>query len=129
MRSSILYLTATVFALTGCSSLDRTASLESHQLVIGSSLKTEVVNAIGLPRVVEKDDSGQYEIWHYTGKPVSESYFIPLPVSSTPFTPNTRLVHVADLGSKSVVGHDPVVLTCAFDQTGRLVSVQYPNKK
>lgn len=128
MRKFILYLTAVVFALSGCSSLDRSATLKSPHLAIGTSLKTEVVNAIGLPRVVEKDASGQREIWYYTGKPVSESYFIPLPISSSQYTPNTQMVHFTDLGAKNVIGNDPVILTCIFDQSGRLVMIEYPNK-
>lgn len=129
MRIPFLALLAVLATHAGCSSIDRTSAIGSHKLAIGSSLKKDVVNVIGLPLLIEKDATGTRETWYYTGKPISESYFIPLPVSVTPYTPGTQLVHYADVGTKNVIGKDPVILACIFDDDGRLLDVRYPKTK
>lgn len=93
------------------------------------STKKDVVNAIGLPRSAEKSEDGEVEFWYYTGKPISTSYFVPMPTSSTPYSPGVDLVNYADLGAKNVVGNQPVVLVCMFNRAGQLVKIYKPEQK
>lgn len=131
MRSSLhtACLLLTALCLTACSSLERGGDLAQHQLTASHSTKKDVVNAIGLPRSTEKSEDGEVEFWYYTGKPISTSYFIPMPISSTPYSPGMDMVHYADLGAKNVIGNQPVVLTCMFNRAGQLVKIYKPEQK
>lgn len=114
-------------ALTSaCSSIDRASEIKQARLAIGSSSKSDVVHAIGLPKQTIRKDGKDVELWLYTGKPAATSLFIPMPVAVVPGgTYNT--VYLADIGPKNVVDDEPVSLICVFDRTGRLIDVQRPN--
>lgn len=114
--------------VAGCSSIERGGALRQHTLLPGKSVKAEVVNAIGLPRSTEKSADGSREYWYYTGTALSTSYFVPLPVSATAYTPGTSLVSYADLGSKDVIGDQRVSLICLFDVDGKLLQAYNPNE-
>lgn len=115
--------------MAGCSSLERSGDLANHQLAANQSTKKDVVNSIGLPRNTEKSADGEVEFWYYTGKPVSTSYFVPVPFAATAVGPETMMVQYGDLGKKNVVGNDPVVLTCVFNRSGQLVNFYKPDQK
>jgi hypothetical protein len=128
-RSALIVAVAMAMTvILGCSSIERGDALRQHTLEPGKSAKSEVVNAIGLPRSTEKSSDGSREYWYYTGSALSTSYFIPLPVSATAYTPGTNLVSYADLGSKSVIGDQRVSLVCVFDADGKLVQAYNPNE-
>ena len=75
--ASILILTL----LAACaSSIDRSDQLRDAKLVAGISTKSDVVNMIGLPAKIDRDEAKKLEIWQYTGKPLSSSSFVPLPI-------------------------------------------------
>lgn len=114
--------------LAGCSSIECSDALRQHALQPGKSAKSDVVNTIGLPRSTEKSGDGSREYWYYTGKPISTSYFVPLPVSSTAYTPGTNLVTYADIGSKNVIGDERVALICVFGTDGKLLQAYNPNE-
>jgi hypothetical protein len=118
-----------VLCMPACSSLERSSDLAQHQLATSQSTKKDVVNSIGLPRSIEKYGDGEVEYWYYTGKPISTSYFVPIPTSSTPYSPGLNMVHYADLGSKNVIGGQPVVLICVFNRAGQLVHFYKPEQK
>lgn len=130
MRRFLLFHTVVpgLLLLAGCSSIERSDALRQHTLRAGTSAKSDVVNTIGLPRSTEKSGDGGREYWYYTGKPISTSYFIPLPVSSTPYTPGTNLVSYADIGSKNVIGDERVALICVFGADGKLLQAYNPNE-
>ncbi|GGY84036.1 hypothetical protein GCM10007388_16370 [Pseudoduganella plicata] len=117
-----------MLVLAGCSSIERSDALQQHALQPGKSAKSDVVNTIGLPRSTEKSGDGSREYWYYTGKPISTSYFIPLPVSSTPYTPSSNLVSYADIGSKNVIGDERVALICVFGADGKLLQAYNLNE-
>lgn len=131
MRSSLhtAWLLLTTLCLTACSSLERGGDLAQHQLTASLSTKNDVVNAIGLPRSADKSEDGKAEFWYYTGKPISTSYFVPMPTSSTPYSPGVDIVHYSDLGAKNVIGNQPVVLICMFNHAGQLVKIYQPEQK
>lgn len=131
MRSNLCAacLLLTSLCLTACSSLERGGDLAQHQLTVIQSTKKDVVNAIGLPRSTEKSEDGEAEFWYYTGKPNSTSYFVPIPTSSAPYGPGMDIVHYSDLGTKNVIGNQPVVLICVFSQAGQLVKIYKPEQK
>lgn len=124
----ILVLLPLFLCISACSSLERSADLVQHRLIAGQSTKSDVVNSIGLPRSSEKTKDGNIEFWYYTGKPISTSYFVPIPVSRASYTPGLDIVNYVDLGSKRVIGNDPVVLVCAFNQVGQLIRFHTPEK-
>lgn len=125
----IACLLSAFLCLPACSSLERSSDLAQHQLAASQSTKKDVVNSIGLPRSTERSGDGDVEYWYYTGKPISTSYFIPMPTSSTPYSPGLNTVHYADLGSKNVIGDQPVVLICVFNRAGQLVKFYKPEQK
>lgn len=114
--------------LSACSSIERSQEIQGHRLAAKVSSKTEVVNAIGLPRAIEKDEARGVEIWLYTGKPVSTSFFVPLPFAATPAGSGMTMVHYLDVGSKSIPSNEPVVLALVFDKAGQLIEVQDKKK-
>ena len=118
---------ASMVLLGACSSLERSDDLKSHKLSTQVSNKTQVVNAIGLPRTIEKDEEKGIEVWHYTGKPMNTSYFVPLPVAAVPAGGGLSTVYYADIGKKLIDGKDPVVLMLVFDKTGQLIQLVNPN--
>lgn len=115
--------------LTACSSLERSDQLKTVKLSNQISNKTQVVNAIGLPRTIERDEEKGVEIWHYTGKPMNTSYFVPVPVAAAPAGGGMTTVFTADVGKKLVEGKDPVILTLVFDKTGQLIQLLKPNSQ
>ena len=122
-------LAASTVVLGGCSSLERSEDLKSHNLSAQVSTKRQVVDAIGLPRTIEKDSVKEIEVWHYTGKPMNTSYFVPMPIAAVPAGGGMSTVYYADIGSKLVAANEPVVLTLVFDKTGRLIQMVKPNQK
>lgn len=122
-------LTAVILAaLSACSSIERTQEIGSHKLAAKVSSKTEVVNAIGLPRSIEKDETRGVEIWLYTGKPINTSYFVPLPIAAVPAGAGMATVYYLDAGSKNIPTHEPIVLALVFDRAGQLIEVQDKKK-
>ncbi|MNF60807.1 hypothetical protein D3C85_750910 [compost metagenome] len=111
-----------------CSSIDRSDEVNHAHLAIGSSSKSDVVHAIGLPRETHKDDKQGVELWFYTGKPVATSFFIPLPIASVPNGAGTT-TYFTDIGPKNIEGKEPISLICIFDKTGRLLDVKRPNQE
>lgn len=122
-------LSLALLALPACSSIDRSGDLQNHTLSAKTSRKTDVVNAIGLPAKTQKDAAKGLEFWFYTGKPISSSYFVPMPVAATPYSPGLTQVFYADLGAKNVTGNDPVALIAVFDSEGRLVDIYNPSAR
>lgn len=127
--SAAMLASAAVISLCGCSSLERSEDLKSHNLSAQVSTKRQVVDAIGLPRTIEKDPVKEIEVWHYTGKPMNTSYFVPMPIAAVPAGGGMSTVYYADIGSKLVAANEPVVLTLVFDKTGRLIQMVKPNQK
>jgi len=111
-----------------CSSIDRSDEVNHAHLAIGSSSKSDVVHAIGLPRETHKDEKQGVELWFYTGKPVATSYFIALPIASVPYGAGTT-TYFTDIGPKNMGGKEPISLICIFDKTGRLLDVKRPNQE
>lgn len=128
MRSSKLTicLLSILVSLSACSSLERSDDIARHKLAAYQSTKNDVVNTIGLPRSVEKSTDGEVEFWYYTGKPISSSYFVPVPFAHTSYSPGIDLVRYADLGAKNVINNQPVVLVLTLDRTGRLLKIHHP---
>jgi hypothetical protein len=119
--SSIAFL---VTSLCACrSGIDRTRDLERAPLQVGVTTKSEIVDAIGLPRRVDKDAASGTETWYYTGKAQSRSYVVYVPFAITQVSASTQLVHLIDIGAKNVVDDQPVLLTCVFSPDGRLVQI------
>jgi hypothetical protein len=108
--------------------MERSDDINSHRLAAHASSKNDVVNAIGLPQKVEKDDVQGTEVWLYTGKPINTSYFVPIPVAVTPLSSGLSTIHYVDAGSKNVQSGAPVVLALVFNRNGQLIEVQNKSK-
>jgi hypothetical protein len=122
-------LSLAAIVLSGCSSIERASDLQNHSLSKRTSRKTDVVNAIGLPIKTEKDASKGLEFWFYTGKPISSSFFIPLPVAAIPAGANLTQVFYSNLGAKNISSNQQIALICVFEQDGRLVDIYNPNSR
>ncbi|MEC5387936.1 hypothetical protein VVD49_19540 [Uliginosibacterium sp. H3] len=121
-----LLVLAITASLSACSSTERTSDLENHRLVVGSSTKSDVVNAIGLPRKIDRDDAQGGEAWLYTGKPINTSFLFPVAAVMT--APSTMSVYLANVGTQSTIDNEPVTLICFFDKTGRVIDIRRPNQ-
>jgi hypothetical protein len=109
--------------LSACSSLERSEDLKSHNLSVQISNKTQVVNSIGLPRIIERDEEKSVEIWHYTGKPINTSYFVPLPLAVVPAGGGMSTAYYTDIGKKLINGNEPVALVLVFEKSGQLIQI------
>jgi len=118
-------VSAALLALAaGCSSIERSSQIENHQLAAKVSSKNDIVNAIGLPRAIERDAEKGLEIWLYTGKPVNTSYFVPLPFAAVPAGGGMSTVYYVDAGSKKVGPEEKIVLALVFNADGLLAEIQ-----
>lgn len=124
MSKSSIFFPLLFCVVVGCSSLERADDIQHHRLQVGTSTKHDVVNAIGLPRKTEVDEKSGQEVWYYTGHAVSKGYFVPSPLAAVS-SGNVRTVYWTDVGSKNILGNDPVMLTCVFDSAGQLVFVKH----
>ena len=125
MRRLLTCMSAMVLTLAaGCSSIERSSQIENHKLAAQVSNKNDIVNAIGLPRAIERDADKGREIWFYTGKPVNTSYFVPLPIAAVPAGGGMSTVYFADLGSKKVGPEEKIVLVLVFNADGLLAEIQ-----
>lgn len=115
--ASILFLSL----LAACSSsIDRSDQLRDAKLVAGISTKSDVVNMIGLPAKIDRDEAKKLEIWQYTGKPLSSSFFVPLPI--------LNVGDIYGITTRSSIGNQPVTLICVFDEAGRLLNIYKPTQ-
>ncbi|QRY79360.1 hypothetical protein JVX91_27990 [Pseudomonas sp. PDNC002] len=117
-----------VILQTACSSIDRTSEIKRARLSVGASSKNDVVQAIGLPREVRKDDRRNLELWLYTGKAATTSYFIPLPVGSVS-TGDSVITYYRDIGPKFLQDGEAISLICVFDSSGHLLDVKRPDQE
>jgi hypothetical protein len=110
--------------LWGCaSSLERSSDIRNQQLAVNVSSKSDVVKAIGLPRTVQKDESKGLEVWLYTGKPISSSYFIPMPMAG-----GRSGLDATNIGPSNVPNGADVVLTLVFNRDGQLIEIRNTSK-
>ena len=115
-----------IFSQEGCSSLERTSDLKNQKLLVNYSTKTDVVNAVGLPKRVEKQ--GGNEIWLYSGKPINSSFFVPMPISIVPVGNNSAIAYYTDIGTKNNIDDKPITFICVFNHTGQLIEIQNLNQ-
>lgn len=125
--TSVFFFVVSV-VLAACSSMDRSSDIKNHRLGVNISKKTDVVNAIGLPRRIESGEIDGSEVWFYTGKPISTSYFVPVPVAAVPATSGLTTVFYLNAGSQNVIENEPVVLALIFNKDGLLVVINNREK-
>ncbi len=107
--------------LAACaSSIDRSVQLRGAKLVAGVSTKSDVVNMIGLPAKIDRDEAKKLEIWQYTGKAINSSSFVPLPILNAG--------DIYGVTTRSNIENQPVTLICVFDEAGRLLDIIKPTQ-
>lgn len=112
--------------MAGCSAIDRQSSIRSHKLQVGTSIKSQVVDQIGLPNKVEKRN--EQEFWLYSGKEIRSDLFIPLPVGAANAGGNSYQVYYTDIGPSETLTFKPI-LVCVFDKSGKLINAFEPKQE
>lgn len=120
-----LFLSIGLLVFSACAStIDRKDDIDKIKLTLGASTKTNVVDAVGLPKVVKKNNRDLTEIWGYTGAVDSTGYIFAAPSGY-------HQIHHGALVQMSTVNVDaqnnnPIMLYCLFDKDGVLVDFYKP---
>jgi hypothetical protein len=118
----VLSLSLVAFALlAACSSLDKAEKLQQAKLAVNESSKKDVVDAIGLPKSIQREADGT-EVWLYSGAADSTSFFVPMPFASVPSGANMQTVYYTNIGGSSKALPSDIRLICFFDGSGILRS-------
>jgi hypothetical protein len=121
---SVITVSFSLLIQGGCaSSLERSSEIQNQQLAVNVSSKADVVKTIGLPRTVQKDEAKGLEVWLYTGKPISSSYFVPMPIAGA-----RSGLDATNIGPSDVPSGADVVLTLVFNRDGQLVEIRNTSK-
>lgn len=109
-----------------CSSINRQSEINNVNFEYGVSVKSDVVNAIGLPNKIESKDGNEY--WIYSGKETGSDFFIPLPISASPAGGGMYNVYYTDIGPQFEVEFEAIYV-CVFDESSFLIDSFDPRKK
>lgn len=117
-----LFIALMALAVSACSSINRAGAIKNAQFLQGVTTKPQVVNAIGLPDNVKRDDTNNTEYWLYSDVPTTVDYILPITAVLTANSPQYDfggpLNHVIKQNS-----HKPIALICEFDAKGILVGI------
>jgi len=112
--------------ITGCSSIDRSDDIRRQHLVIGQATKDDVVRSIGLPKRVVTDDASGLEHWLYVGTAAFSGIITGLRTHS-PEDDTHGFGKLLVIPSSN--GPQSPTFIAAFDKSGHLVDVQYPQRQ
>ena len=115
-----------IFLLACSSSIKRTDDIENHKLILNTSHKSDVVNAIGLPKVVQDNQVDNTEMWFYTGNPDTSGLIIPV-ITDVDHAHHYTII-TATTKELSVKNTTPTTLVCIFNKSGLLIGLYRPGE-
>lgn len=98
LLKSLYLLTISAFLISGCSSINRISELKSAHFPLGATSKVVVVDTVGLPNYVVRQNQKEY--WVYSGRESQRQFIVPAPVQSGAGT------MIEDMGTTHAINYE-----------------------
>ena len=127
MKLNIFLSSIFIFTLfTGCStSIGNLQKLNSVEFIIGETYKMDVLNTLGLPAIMKKDEDTMQESWAYLNKTILHARIFPI-ISMGASGQVTSSSSRTNYYKRSDVYFDDADLVYVFDENDILVNTYRP---